>query len=121
MDFTTFRINHDLYREVMRLKDESIMYHNDNKNELPRTMSVRTCNANRYQVSYAEWVQHVANVSKVENRGNFTLDLQSDLHMETPITKKRQLTEFEKKILKDLSYKPLIKKEPVEFMENVAA
>lgn len=116
-DFINFRINHDLLREVMRIKDEKSGYIPD-VNKLPRVLSARKYNANRFPISHDEWRKHLANVSKIRNLGNLKLDLQFDYSREKPQPERKPLTQLHKKRLKDMSYKPSPKVK-IEVQEEV--
>lgn len=116
-DFINFRINHDLLREVMRIKDERSVFI-PVEYRLPRVLSAKKYNANRFPISHDEWRKHLSNVSKIRNLGNLKLDLQFDYSREKPKLERKPLTETQKKRLKNMSYKPSPKVE-VEIQEEV--
>jgi hypothetical protein len=121
-NFIDFRINHDLLREVIRLKDERGRYILE-EGKLPKVLSATKRNYNQFPISYIAWREHLSNVSKVRNFGNLKLDLQVDYSNKTPQPERKPLTEAQKKRLKALSYKPAQEKKSIrlEVFDTVAA
>jgi hypothetical protein len=116
----TFRMNHDLYREVVRIRMEC---EPPAKRNFPLVISARTHNANRYPIGYEAWREHILSVSKVRNFGSLKLDFTYDYSRERKPAERKPLTEAQKLRLKELSWKPSESKEsiPLLILETAAA